>query len=129
MDTQSFRITSGAARQILAQAASSEAAGLALRVAARQEADGTIAYGMGFDDIAADDDPTHVDGLAVVIAAGCEPLLEGTVLDFVELAPGEFNFIFIPPATAAQEAAPEADPEAAPARGCGSGGCSGCGGA
>jgi hypothetical protein len=42
------------------------------------------------------------------------------VLDFVELQPGAFGFIFIPPR-------PEPEPAAAlPPKACGSGGCSGC---
>jgi iron-sulfur cluster assembly protein len=119
MDIPRFQVTAAAARHVLAQAAASDAAGLALRVAARQEADGSIAYGMGFDEVAPDDEPLGVEGLTVVVAAGCEPLLDGTVLDFVELSPGAFHFVFIPPQPATGAAAPA----------CGSGGCSGCGGA
>lgn len=116
-----FHVTSAAAQQVLAQAARSGAGSMALRVAARQEPDGSIAYGMGFDEATADDEPMQFDGLMVLLAPGCEPLIQGTVLDFVELEPGAFGFVFIPPQTEA--------PEPAPARGCGGGGCSRCGGA
>ncbi|MEW6704574.1 MAG: iron-sulfur cluster assembly accessory protein [Pseudomonadota bacterium] len=112
-----FRVTPDAARQILAQAAQAEAPPPALRVAARQEADGSFSYGMGFDTLAADDQPLEFSGLTVVFAAGCEPLLQGTVLDFVELEPGRHSFIFIPP---------EAARPAPSGRGCGSGACGGC---
>jgi iron-sulfur cluster assembly protein len=113
-----FTVTPAAARQVLEQAAGGDTARIALRVAARQEADGSIAYGMGFDDVAPEDEPLRFDGLTVVIAAGCEPLLDGTALDYVELEPGAFHFVFIPPQC-----------EPAPAQaGCGSGGCSGCAG-
>jgi iron-sulfur cluster assembly protein len=118
MDKTGFRVTAAAARRVLDQAAAADAAGMALRVAARQEADGSIAYGMGFDDVADGDAPQHVDGLAVRVAPGCEPLLENTTLDFVELEPGVWHFVFIPPPS------PDAQPPA-----CGRGGCSGCGGA
>lgn len=124
MDTTAFQVTAAATRHILAQAAAADAVGLALRIAARQEADGSIAYGMGFDDCGADDEPLTFDELTVLIAPGCEPLLQGTVLDYVEIEPGAFHLIFIPPVC---DAAP--DPAPASPRGCGSGGCSSCGGA
>ena len=46
-----FQVTHSAANEILAAAARSDAAGLALRVAARKVADGSIEYGMGFDEV------------------------------------------------------------------------------
>jgi iron-sulfur cluster assembly protein len=107
-----FTLTPAAARQILDAAARGDAAGLALRVAARQEADGSIAYGMGFDAVVDDDRPRQLEGVTVVIAPGSQPLLDATVLDFVELEPGAFSFIFIPPREAAS--------------GCGAGGCGTC---
>jgi len=114
-----FTLTSAAAQQIQRVAAASAAQDLALRVAARHAADGSIEYGMGFDDAQDDDLRLLLDGVAVVIADPHQPLLEGTVLDFVELEPGEFNFIFIP---AGAEPAPAAKVS------CGGGGCSSCGG-
>ena len=50
-----FTLTATAAEQIRQAARESDAEQLALRVAARREADGSIGYGMGFDD-AADND-------------------------------------------------------------------------
>ena len=59
----------------------------------------------------------------MVIADPHQPLLEDITLDFVELEPGAFNFIFIPASAETPETAPAAG-------GCGSGGCisGGCGG-
>lgn len=119
-----FTMTRAAAQQILSAAERSNAAGMALRVAARQEADGSTGYGMGFDEQREHDSPLQFEGLTVVIAPRSEPLLQDTVLDFVERAPGEFEFIFIP---ASGEPAPE-EPSTPPSRACGKGGCSGCGG-
>ncbi|HEX7439019.1 MAG TPA: hypothetical protein VF319_02900 [Caldimonas sp.] len=116
-----FQVTPAAAQQIRVAAARSEADGMALRVAARQIADGSIEYGMGFDTTHDGDEPFEVDGLTVVVAPPCQPLLEATLLDWVELEPGAFAFIFIPPAAFAP------DPPAAAGGGCGSGGCGGCG--
>jgi iron-sulfur cluster assembly protein len=117
-----FQVTSAAAQQIRSAAAQSDAVGLALRVAARQIADGSIEYGMGFDTPRDDDDPLEFEGLTVLVDPPCQPLLEATVLDWVELEPGAFAFIFIPP-----DSMP-ADREPAPSAsgGCGSGGCGSC---
>lgn len=117
-----FQVTPAAAQQIRAAAAQGEAIGMALRVAARQIADGSIEYGMGFDTAHDGDEPLELDGLTVVVAPPCQPLLEATVLDWVELEPGAFAFIFIPPAVLSPE-----PPPAAAAGGCGSGGCGSCG--
>lgn len=111
-----FTVTSTASEQILAAAARSEAAGMALRVAARQAADGSIEYGMGFDEPREGDLPLQVFGVDLLIAPPSQPMLEDVVLDFVELEPGQFNFIFTPESAAAEK----------PAKACGSGGCSGC---
>lgn len=119
-----FQVTSAAAQQIRAAAARSDATGLALRVAARQVADGSIEYGMGFDTPRDDDDPMEFDGLTVLVDPPCQPLLQATVLDWVELEPGAFAFIFIPP-----EAMPtcgKTEPEPSTGGGCGSGGCGSC---
>jgi Fe-S cluster assembly iron-binding protein IscA len=76
----------------------SNAQGLALRVAARQVADGSIEYGMGFDDTREDDEPAQFGELTVLVGSPSKPLLQGTVLDYVEIEPGRFEFIFAPPA-------------------------------
>jgi len=110
-------VTDAALEQIRRAALQSRAVGMALRVAARRADDGSIEYGMGFDDTHDEDQALDFDGLTVVVAASSRPLLQGTTLDWVELEPGERRFIFIPAAE-----------EPPPARGCGSGGCSRCGG-
>ncbi|MBA4177675.1 MAG: iron-sulfur cluster assembly accessory protein [Leptothrix sp. (in: Bacteria)] len=119
-----FSITPSATQELLAAAARSDAAGMGLRVAARQVADGSIEYGMGFDDEREDDEPVAFDGLKVLLGSPSRPLLQDTVLDYVEIEPGRFDFVFVPP-----DAAP-ADGDDAPkaARSCGSGGCGNCGG-
>ncbi len=120
-------LTPSAAQEILAAAARSDAAGLALRVAARQIADGSIEYGMGFDEERDDDEPAQFGGLKVVVASPSLPLLEDTVLDYVELEPGRHDFIFIPPPEPASAGCATPAPKAGSS--CGSGGCAsgGCG--
>ena len=91
-----FTVTPAAAGQIRKAAIDGGMAELALRVAARQEADGSITYGMGFDEPGDGEQASlQADGVSVLIAPVSQPLLEDTLLDFVELSPGEFNFIFV----------------------------------
>lgn len=111
-----FTLTPAAAVQIRRAAVTGGMGDLALRVAARAEPDGSISYGMGFDEAQQGETPSlQSDGVTVLIAPNSRPLLQHTQLDFVELEPGEFNFIFVP-----QAAAPGAS-------GCGSCSSGGCG--
>lgn len=117
-----FALTSAAARQIQQAAVAGGTQDMALRVAARPEPDGSLQYGMGFDDATENDMKLELEGVAVLIASQYQELLDDTVLDYVELEPGQFNFIFL---DARQALGPAA---AAPAAGgCGSGGCAGGG--
>lgn len=112
-------ITTDAASQIRYAAEQSGTQGMALRIAARRCADGSIDYGMGFDEVREQDVELSSEGIALLIGEASRDLLVGTVLDFVEFEPGDFRFIFIPADEAALAEAPS----------CGSGGCSKCGGA
>jgi iron-sulfur cluster assembly protein len=116
-----FTLSSAAARQIQQAAIASGAQEMVLRIAARVDADGSMQYGMGFDEPNDEDMKLDLDGVAVVIADEHQELLNGTLLDYVELQPGEFNFIVI------DDRQPQGAPEQASPGGCGSGGCSGGG--
>jgi Fe-S cluster assembly iron-binding protein IscA len=113
----SFQLTAAAAREIQAAAGRSGAAGMALRVAAKPAPDG-IAYGMGFDEPAPEDEVAVFDGVTVLIAGPSRPWLADTVLDYVELDGGGRDFIFVQPPQASG---------CATQRRCASGGCSSCG--
>lgn len=113
-----FTLTSAAAQQIQRAAADAGAQDAVLRVAARRVPDGSIDYGMGFDDMNDGDTALEIENVHVVIAPQHVELLEDTVLDFVELEPGQHNFIFINQQSAF---------ETSSAGGCGSGGCGSCG--
>jgi len=92
-----FRLTRAAAEQILrAAAAQHDDAPPCLRVAAKVE-NGEIVYGMGFDAERENDTVIESEGVTLLIAPRSQALLAGTTLDFVELRPGEFQFIFINP--------------------------------
>ncbi len=114
-----FTLTTSAAQQIQQAAASSGAQEMALRIAAKIDPDGSKQYGMGFDDPTEEDMKLDLKGVAVVIAGESQVLLADTVLDYVELNPGEFNFIFID----ARDFQNEVEPEPAPSGACGSGAC------
>jgi iron-sulfur cluster assembly protein len=114
-----FYLTDAAAKQIQQAADASGASEMALRVAAKKDADGAMQYGMGFDDPNEDDMKLDLQGIAVVINGESQALLFDTVLDFVELNPGEFNFIFMP----ASHPSCEAETSGGCGSGCSSGGC------
>lgn len=116
-----FSLTSAAAKQIQQAAEASGANELALRVAAKKDAEGASQYGMGFDDPSEEDMKLNLQGIAVVINGESQELLFDTVLDFVEINPGEFNFIFV------EASHPSRDTGSSGSGGCGSGGCSGGG--
>jgi iron-sulfur cluster assembly protein len=111
-------VTRDAAAQIRSAAIESEAEGLALRIAARRDHDGSIHYAMGFDDPGEQDLRIESEGIELVVSPAERELLDGMTLDFVEYEVGDFRFIFINPNDVA--AAPKA-------AGCGQGGC-GCAG-
>lgn len=118
-----FTLTSAAAQQIHQAALDSGAQNLALRVAARLETDGSIDYGMGFDDAGEEDMRLQFEQVSVVIAEHHRELLEDTVLDFVELEPGQFNFIFVNQRQEAQDAPGSCAPQGCGGGSCGGGGC------
>ena len=92
-----FSLPTAAATEVLAEAQRSDAAGMALRVAARKIEDGSIEYGIGFDEVREGDQPREFDGLTVLVGSPSQALLADTVLDYVEVEPGQFGFVFIPP--------------------------------
>jgi len=116
-----FNLTPAAALQIHQAAQDSGAMEMALRVAAKKDINGEMQYGMGFDEPQDEDMKLDLGGVAVVINGESQELLFDTVLDFVELRPGEFNFIFVPTSH------PSCTSKSSSADGCGSTGCGGCG--
>ncbi|RMD70584.1 MAG: iron-sulfur cluster assembly accessory protein [Gammaproteobacteria bacterium] len=71
--------------------------GLALRIEARRRPDGSIEYAMGFDEVRETDLRLSPEGIDVVLSPPSKDLVEEMVLDFVELEPGEHQFIFMNP--------------------------------
>jgi iron-sulfur cluster assembly protein len=103
-------ITPAAAEQIRMSASESNMEGLAMRVAARREADGSIHYGMGFDDNQQENDiHINAEGIDVIIGEASRMLVDGMTLDFIEIEPDSFQFIFLNP-NDANYAPPDQDP-------------------
>ena len=92
-----LKITPAASDQIRAQADNDEVKGLALRVAAMPDTKGGVNYAFGFDEPRETDTVIRADGYTVVISPDSEELLEGATLDYVEMEPGDFRFIFMNP--------------------------------
>jgi iron-sulfur cluster assembly protein len=91
-------ITPAAAEQIRASAREGNMEGLAMRIAAKREADGSIHYGMGFDDNQQENDiHINAEGIDVIIGESSKVLVDGMTLDFIEIEPESFQFIFLNP--------------------------------
>jgi iron-sulfur cluster assembly protein len=90
-------VTPQAAEQIRKAARQEGMEGMALRIAGRFNPDGTIAFGMGFDDIGEDDVQLDCEGIKVIVAPAHAEAVNGTTLDYVELTPGDFRFVFMNP--------------------------------
>ena len=107
-----IKITPEAAAQVRQSAEQNKAQDMSLRIAVRREADGTFVYGMGFDDEGTDDEHFESEGISVLISSSSKDLITGATLDFVEINPGERQFIFINPNDPAHAASPPADGQA-----------------
>lgn len=108
-------VTPAALVQLRAALEAADEPDLALRAAARRTDDGEIEYGMGLDEPREQDEEIEIDtGVKVLVSVASRDLIAGTAIDYVEIAPGEFRFLFYrpgPPASAGAETT----------------GCAGCG--
>ena len=92
-----FKMTETAANQVRAAAKQGGTEGMALRMAASKKEDGSFDYLMGFDQLKDEDFRVTSQGVDVIMAPEHIPLLEETVMDYVEMEKGDFRFIFINP--------------------------------
>lgn len=90
-------VTPAAAAQIKLSAEQGKAEGMSLRIAASRNADNSIHYGMGFDDSKDDDITVTAGDIKIIVSATSAELLKETTVDFVELEPDKFQFIFMNP--------------------------------
>ncbi len=97
-------ITPQAAAQIRRASEQADSEDMYLRLAAKREADGSIEYGMGFDDMGGQDQIYTSEGVEVLISDSCKELLRGATLDYVEISLGESEYIFTNPNDARHQA-------------------------
>ena len=91
-------ITAKAAEKIRESAKQTRAENMALRIAVSENPDGSFHYAVGFDDTQNEADiSVESEGLKLVYAADQAEKLDQMVVDFVELEPGQENFIFLNP--------------------------------
>lgn len=97
-------ITPEAARHIKESAKQGNMQNMPLRIAVMRQQNGSFHYALGFDDTPRQGDTTYTsEGIDIVVAPPSKDLLDGTVIDYVELEPGKFEVIFINPNDPAQQ--------------------------
>lgn len=87
-------VSKSAAEQIRHSSSTTAAGSMALRIAAKRNADGSIDYAMGFDEADNNDTQIVCEAVTIVVAPSSVELLSDVTLDYVELEPGQFHFIF-----------------------------------
>jgi len=90
-------VTTAAATQIKISAEQGKAGGMSLRIAAERTEDKSIHYGMGFDDSKEDDVKVAAGDIEIIVSPSSADLLKDTTIDFVEIEPDKFQFIFMNP--------------------------------
>jgi iron-sulfur cluster assembly protein len=90
-------VTPAAAAQIKLSAKQGKTEGMSLRIAASLNDDNSIHYGMGFDDSKEEDVTVSTEDVEIILSASSAELLKNTTIDFVELEPDKFQFIFLNP--------------------------------
>ncbi len=69
-----------------------------LRIAIKEQEDGSFHYAMGFDEQRLPGDTfVTIEDIAIVVSESSKPFAEGMTIDFVELEPGKKEFIFLNP--------------------------------
>jgi len=91
-------LTPAAIDQVRAALAAADDPDLGLRAAARRSPDGDVEYGMGLDEPREQDEQIEIDaGIKLLVSVASRDLIAGTEIDYVEVAPGEFRFVFLRP--------------------------------
>ena len=97
-------VTPEAAEQIRESARHGKLEGVPLRVAVTRLDDGSFHYALGFDDNSHDGDRSfQCEGIDIVVAPPSMDMLNGTVIDYVDLE-GKMEIVFINPNDPAQQA-------------------------
>lgn len=92
-----IKITAAAAEQIKKSSSEGNMGSLALRIAAKKDDSGAFEYGMGFDDAVEGDLEIETEGVKLIVSPLHQELVRGMTIDYVEMEPGQFHFIFLNP--------------------------------
>lgn len=104
-----LQITAAAADQIRAGLTTLEDGELMLRLAVRPLDDGELEYAIGFDEPREQDERlTTAAGITVLVSPPSAKAAAQTVIDYVEIEPGEMRFIFYRAGELPDEDAPPA---------------------
>lgn len=71
--------------------------GMGLRIEAKQAEDRHIHYQMGFDLPQPGDQATEAGGLMLLVSAASQRLVAGMTLDYIEMEPNHYQFVFMNP--------------------------------
>lgn len=104
-------LTAAAAEQIHKSAADTGAEGMSLRVAAHyDETAHEMHYGIGFDDKREQDQEIEAGGISLLVSPLSREAVEDLTIDYVEISPGDFRFIFYRSGELAKDGAAAATP-------------------
>ncbi len=93
-----IKLSSEAAKQILISAEQNNMPSVPLRIAIKQQDDGSFHYAMGFDEQRLPGDIfVNIDKINMVVSEKSKDLAEGMTIDYVELEPGKLEFVFLNP--------------------------------
>lgn len=91
-------LSTSALEQIKLSAAEGDMGDLPLRIAIKEQDDGSFHYAMGFDKQRLPGDSfLNFDGVNLVVSEDSKERVEGMTIDFVELVAGKAEFIFLNP--------------------------------
>ena len=91
-------LTSAALEQMKQSASEGAMNSMPIRIAIKEQDDGSFHYAMGFDEQRLPGDHfCNFDGVDLVVSETSKPLAEGMTIDFVELEAGKPEFIFLNP--------------------------------
>ncbi len=93
-----IKLTTAATKQILLSAGQNNNSSIPLRIAIKEQDDGSFHYAMGFDEQRLPGDVfVNIEKINMVISDRSKVLAEGMTIDYVELEPGKQEFIFLNP--------------------------------
>ena len=93
-----IKLTDAALKQIILSAEQGKMPATPLRIAIKEQDDGSFHYAMGFDEQRLPGDVfINIEDVSLVVSETSKDLAEGLTIDYVELEAGKQEFIFLNP--------------------------------